>query len=153
MLTSIDFWRRFRNVTRIMNCVTCEKCILWGKLQITGVGTAIKLLLMSDEDLAALAAATPGSSTIAASPIGGSAANSKPSCPVTINRQEIIALVNTLHQLAKSIKFAANAERLESQERIKTATGGLMPVLWIVAGAVLVAVCFRPTKKGEEKSD
>ena len=27
-----------------MDCVACEKCRLWGKLQITGLGTALKIL-------------------------------------------------------------------------------------------------------------
>jgi hypothetical protein len=38
-------WYRFRNISRIMDCVTCEKCRVWGKLQILGIGTAIKILL------------------------------------------------------------------------------------------------------------
>lgn len=28
----------------IMDCVGCEKCRLWGKLQILGLGTALKIL-------------------------------------------------------------------------------------------------------------
>ena len=34
----------FRNISRIMDCVGCEKCRLHGKLQILGLGTAIKIL-------------------------------------------------------------------------------------------------------------
>ena len=30
----IEFAQRFLNVTRIIDCVTCEKCRLWGKLQV-----------------------------------------------------------------------------------------------------------------------
>ena len=33
------FRERFRNITRIMDCVTCDKCRVWGKLQILGIGT------------------------------------------------------------------------------------------------------------------
>ena len=29
-----EFTQRFLNVTRIIDCVTCEKCRLWGKLQV-----------------------------------------------------------------------------------------------------------------------
>lgn len=32
-----QFKTRFRNVSRIMDCVGCEKCRLWGKLQIMGM--------------------------------------------------------------------------------------------------------------------
>ena len=31
-------------MSRIMDCVSCEKCRLWGKIQITGLGTALKIL-------------------------------------------------------------------------------------------------------------
>jgi ERO1-like protein beta len=39
-----DFRNRFRNVSRIMDCVGCDKCRLWGKLQTVGYGTALKIL-------------------------------------------------------------------------------------------------------------
>ena len=29
-----DFKQHFRNISRIMDCVGCEKCKLWGKLQV-----------------------------------------------------------------------------------------------------------------------
>ena len=40
----------FRNMTRVMDCVGCEKCKMWGKLQFLGVATSLKIL--SDGDLA-----------------------------------------------------------------------------------------------------
>ena len=39
-----DFRLHFRNISRIMDCVGCDKCRLWGKVQVTGIGTALKLL-------------------------------------------------------------------------------------------------------------
>lgn len=39
-----DFRNRFRNVSRLMDCVGCDKCRLWGKLQTAGYGTALKVL-------------------------------------------------------------------------------------------------------------
>ena len=87
-----EFRLRFRNVTRIMNCVTCEKCRVWGKLQILGIGTAIKLLLTPTNELN----------------------------KVKLYRQEIIALINTLHQLATSIDFAASAHDVEFRENVQT---------------------------------
>ena len=38
------FKTRFKNITRIMDCVGCSKCKLWGKLQVHGIGTALKIL-------------------------------------------------------------------------------------------------------------
>lgn len=31
-----DLQKHFQNITRVMDCVGCEKCKLWGKLQILG---------------------------------------------------------------------------------------------------------------------
>ena len=32
-----EFREHFRNVSRIMNCVSCERCRLWGKIQTLGI--------------------------------------------------------------------------------------------------------------------
>ncbi|RSL70623.1 Endoplasmic reticulum oxidoreductin-1 [Fusarium floridanum] len=45
-----DFRNRFRNVSRLMDCVGCDKCRLWGKLQAAGYGTALKVLFEFDND-------------------------------------------------------------------------------------------------------
>ena len=81
---------RFRNISRIMDCVTCDKCRLWGKLQILGLGTAIKVLLTSEEDLAR-----------------------RP-----LSRQELVALINVLHQFCKSVKFAAAELSRDPNEKV-----------------------------------
>ncbi|VDM37111.1 unnamed protein product [Toxocara canis] len=39
-----EFRLHFHNISRIMDCVGCDKCRLWGKLQIHGMGTALKIL-------------------------------------------------------------------------------------------------------------
>ncbi|KAJ1567551.1 hypothetical protein HK405_005556 [Cladochytrium tenue] len=38
-----EFKSHFRNISRIMDCVGCEKCRLWGKLQISGKPSSYKL--------------------------------------------------------------------------------------------------------------
>ena len=38
----------FRNVTKILDCVTCQKCKLHGKLAIKGLGTALTILLLPE---------------------------------------------------------------------------------------------------------
>ena len=45
MLAVLSFVAHFRNVSLILDCVSCEKCKLWGKLQILGIGTALKVLM------------------------------------------------------------------------------------------------------------
>lgn len=42
-----EFRSHFYNITRIMDCVGCDKCRLWGKLQTQGLGTALKILFSS----------------------------------------------------------------------------------------------------------
>lgn len=82
-----EFKLKFRNISRIMDCVSCDRCRVWGKLQILGIGTAIKILLHPSR---------PG---------GVAEGVTVPYIP--LRRQEIIALINTLNQFAKSIDLVA----------------------------------------------
>jgi len=75
-----EFKQHFRNVTRIMDCVGCDKCRLWGKVQTTGVATALKILFEMDEK--------------ALDPVSN--AN-------LLSRQEVVALMNTLHRFTESL--------------------------------------------------
>ena len=34
----------FQNITKLLNCVECDKCKTYGKLQIKGLGTALNVL-------------------------------------------------------------------------------------------------------------
>lgn len=45
-----EFKQHFRNISRIMDCVGCDKCKLWGKLQTQGLGTALKILFSGKFD-------------------------------------------------------------------------------------------------------
>ena len=46
----LEFRDRFRNITEIMDCVSCQKCRLWGKVQTMGLGTALKVLFSYGEE-------------------------------------------------------------------------------------------------------
>lgn len=75
-----QFKTHFRNVSRIMDCVGCDKCRLWGKLQVTGIGTALKILFaLDDKDL-----------------------DPKVN-PDLLQRSEVVALFNTLHRISESL--------------------------------------------------
>ena len=74
-----DFRNRFRNVSRIMDCVGCDKCRLWGKLQTNGFGTALKVLFEFDPD-------APGEEK------------------VVLRRTEMVALVNLLDKISAALK-------------------------------------------------
>lgn len=117
-----------------MDCVTCDKCRVWGKLQILGVGTAIKILLHPSEEISVPKASILNSSSDGGSSSGNqnhmdgtsksnteqysSKGDKEGSCDVidikhtnrlTLNRQEIIALLNTLNNFAHSLKYASEA--------------------------------------------
>lgn len=42
---------RFRNISSIVDCVSCQKCKLHGKLQIYGLATMLKILFSREENL------------------------------------------------------------------------------------------------------
>lgn len=72
-----DFRNRFRNVSRLMDCIGCDKCRLWGKLQTAGYGTALKVLFEFDEK------ENKGN--------------------LQLRRTELVALVNTLGRASHSV--------------------------------------------------
>lgn len=112
-----EFRLKFRNISRIMDCVTCEKCRLWGKLQVLGLGTAIKILL-SNEDELVIRKNVDLNPRYAYNGYGAATSSS-----TILNRQEVIALINALNQFSKSVEFSAfaNAERQREieEERLK----------------------------------
>ena len=74
-----DFRNRFRNVSRIMDCVGCDKCRLWGKLQTAGYGTALKVLFEFGN---------------------GDVDAPKP----LLRRTELVALINTLDKISQALR-------------------------------------------------
>lgn len=75
-----EIQKQFRNISAIMDCVGCEKCRLWGKLQVLGLGTALKILFSVDDQ--------------------------KHSHQLLqLQRNEVIALMNLLNRLSESVMF------------------------------------------------
>ncbi|KAH7628571.1 endoplasmic reticulum Oxidoreductin 1-domain-containing protein [Sordaria sp. MPI-SDFR-AT-0083] len=99
-----DFRNRFRNVSRLMDCVGCDKCRLWGKLQTAGYGTALKVLFeFANND-------TPAATTSTSDEI-----------PFKLKRTELVALFNTYARLSSSLeavqKFRAMVEETETESK------------------------------------
>jgi ERO1-like protein beta len=90
-----DFRNRFRNVSRLMDCVGCDKCRLWGKLQTAGYGTALKILFELD--------------------------NNNEDVP-HLQRTEIVALFNTYARISSSLhnigQFRQMMEAKAEKERL-----------------------------------
>ncbi|KAI0021111.1 endoplasmic oxidoreductin [Xylariomycetidae sp. FL0641] len=88
-----DFRNRFRNVSRIMDCVGCDKCRLWGKVQTAGYGTALKVLFEFDNENGEVPA---------------------------LKRTELVALFNTYARLSSSMEAVRQFQGMvEAQESPK----------------------------------
>ena len=83
-----DFRLHFYNVSRIMDCVGCQKCRLWGKLQIQGLGTAVKILFSPSFE-------APESTVFNL--------KSKEKAHFKLTRNEVVALFNGFGRLSESI--------------------------------------------------
>eukprot|EP00616_Rhizochromulina_sp_CCMP1243_P018190 CAMPEP_0118974022 /NCGR_PEP_ID=MMETSP1173-20130426/11027_1 /TAXON_ID=1034831 /ORGANISM="Rhizochromulina marina cf, Strain CCMP1243" /LENGTH=571 /DNA_ID=CAMNT_0006923723 /DNA_START=43 /DNA_END=1758 /DNA_ORIENTATION=- len=108
-----EFQGRFRNISRIMDCVGCEKCRLWGKLQILGLGTALKILMTEGD-------------------------------AINLQRNEIIAFINTLAQLSKSVYSVNEWRQRELQD---AATRMASPLAFALAVAALLSCVMKRQKK------
>ena len=83
-----------------MDCVGCEKCKLWGKLQLLGVATALKVLVSDAR-------------------ADGGVGDASPLRPhaLVLERNEVVALVNLFDRLARSVATVARLQaRLDAGE-------------------------------------
>ncbi|MCO5581772.1 hypothetical protein L7F22_035660 [Adiantum nelumboides] len=83
--------RQFRNISSLMDCVGCEKCRLWGKLQILGLGTALEILFSHNGGPFLLM-------------------NGHHHLDLHLHRNEVIALINLLNKLSESIHLLHHFE-------------------------------------------
>ncbi|XP_025104333.1 ERO1-like protein alpha isoform X2 [Pomacea canaliculata] len=90
----MEFRDHFRNISRIMDCVGCDKCRLWGKLQVLGMGTALKILFSGN--------AMGPDSTV----------NANFKADFQLTRTEIVALFNAFGRLSSSIRALENFRSL-----------------------------------------
>jgi ERO1-like protein beta len=92
-----DFRNRFRNVSRIMDCVGCDKCRLWGKLQTAGYGAALKVLFEFE--------------------------NNSDEIPV-LKRTELVALFNTLARISSSLEAVNEFRTMVEASEIEVESEG-----------------------------
>ncbi|CAD8155459.1 unnamed protein product [Paramecium octaurelia] len=71
-----DYQRYIHNISRIMDCVECQKCRVFGKMQTYGLGTALKILFSESP-----------------SEFSGK-----------LKRNELVALINTFGKVSSSVK-------------------------------------------------
>ncbi|WCJ27436.1 Endoplasmic reticulum oxidoreductin-1 [Euphorbia peplus] len=101
---------QFRNISALMDCVGCEKCRLWGKLQVLGLGTALKILFSDN-----------GSKQLVQT--------------LQLQRNEVIALINLLHRLSESVNLVHEMGPAVEMIMNKSSTGPSS--LWQRVGASL----------------
>lgn len=107
-----QFKEKFHNISRILDCVVCEKCRLWGKVQVNGLATALKILFELEnkaEDNTGNCNNEIQPDTVSQDILGekGLILN----CNMELRRTEIIALINVLWRLSESIKFVSEMHR------------------------------------------
>jgi len=44
-----EIQNKFFNITRVMDCIACDRCRMNGKLQVRGMGNVLKTLFMPDD--------------------------------------------------------------------------------------------------------
>lgn len=69
----------FRNVSKLMDCVSCERCKLWAKLQMLGLSVALRIVMAESQD-------------------------ELDKITTKLSRNEIIALINSFKQQSQSIQ-------------------------------------------------
>lgn len=89
----LELMGHFRNITKIIDCTSCEKCRLWGKLQVLGIAASMKVLF---------------SETNAAGDLDE---------PFVLERNEIIALINSLGRFSSALADIKAMEALAVAER------------------------------------
>ena len=100
-----EFREKFHNISLVMDCVGCEKCKLWGKLQITGLGTALKILFSDDQN--------QGISSLNQVFINSSDTLIDPALSnLSLSRNEIVALFNAFGRLSTSIQQLERFRRM-----------------------------------------
>lgn len=92
-----EFRARFKNVSAIMDCVGCDRCRMWGKLQTIGYGTALKILFESED---------PNTQHL-----------------LKFRRIELVALFNTFDRLSKSVEAINNFKSMYLQHLEDVAAG------------------------------
>ena len=99
----------FHNISEVMDCISCQKCKLHGKLQLLGLGTALKVLLLP-EHLHATA----------------------------LSRSEVVALVNTVAKFSHAILAAPELAAAHSDASTRAATAAA-PVPDLSSAGIMTA--------------
>lgn len=90
--------QQFRKVSGLVDCVGCDRCRLWSKIQITGYATALKVLFEKIE----------------------------PEQP--LERLELVALINTFDKISESVRAAGYFGEISKESSTVHRADTLVPV-------------------------
>jgi ERO1-like protein alpha len=117
-----SFRDHFRNISRIMNCVSCEKCRLHGKLLTLGVGTALKILF---EDSVS---------------------------KVNLQRNEVMSLIAALGKLSGALEMVREMQNMKWKAEItKVGTIAAVTFTILCFIGLLIKRCLRSEWKNTDK--
>ena len=91
-----------------MDCVGCDKCRLWGKVQTTGLATALKVLFELDE-MALKSAPVFVDLLVSVLRINYPSPQTNHDL---LQRSEVVALINTLFRFSESLKAVDDFRRI-----------------------------------------
>lgn len=112
-----EFKEHFRNVTRIMDCVGCDRCRLWGKVQTTGIATALKVLFELDTktlEYVHLFFSYLSLVSLILLPRYSPKSNAN-----LLQRSEVVALINVLHRLVESLHMVQDFRRMWAETGVE----------------------------------
>ena len=119
-----QFRDAFRNISMIMDCVGCEKCRLWGKLQFLGLGTALKILFDDNQDKR-----------------------------LTLERNEVIALYNLLYKLSTSVMWVQKFEdMINSRARLMAKLGAIGACVVLCVLSVMLGKQSKKREKEKDEA-
>ena len=132
-------------------CANPQKCRLWGKLQVLGLGTALKIVLEDHENCAldeeVLLKKVASTSVVGGDGEQGSGTGTRHvGLPAwaPLQRVEVIALINTLHRLSISVDHVQAMRSLELRSMV---LDGSIAVVATAISLSLLALCLRSSKK------
>ena len=124
-----------------MDCVGCDKCRLWGKIQTTGLGTAMKVLFELDEKNLEYESGCLRPALYVLIFVCSPRLNAN-----LLQRSEVVALINTLHRFSESLHAVEVFRRLwresNAEELEKLIREAEKAVNSPVRSAEVPAVCF-----------
>ena len=117
---------RFRNISSIIDCVTCSKCRMHAKLEVFGIATMLKIMFSkSTEDL-----------------------------KQTMSRNELVSFINLFAKLSKSVNNVQMVNKMIKIAHQELTLKKFRCVFFIgIAGVIITLMILNFSNAGEEEEN